>query len=510
MMRYRKILMYAALFLAAACTEPEPSKPDGPDKPDPQPAEGRITVAAGFETIFNSGITAPAEAQTYEVKFNATQNWSTNIAYTGPKDWLSILPTKGSAGDVDMTVTIQANTAEDARTCSLTIKCDKASKTISITQAGAKTDPGPGPDPVAVESVTLNAHNASLYVGESGRLVATVLPDNATDKTVTWASDEPGVASVDQNGVVTAVSEGTAVITATAGGKSDSCIITVIDNSGPAEEYYIRISPKEVTIYKGETITLNVTTSHAFLKFAKRGYEGRHDASVIYVNPTSAGDGFYKDIEVTGLSVGSTEIAVEAYDSEAFALTGLKDTCYVTVIERECSMISLDMMELTIAPGSTFKLTATTNPAEAAQHIKWVSANEAVATVNDGTITAVANGTTIIAASAGSLTALCTVTVAEPVAVTSITLDKTSVSLAKGKTLQLTATVNPKNATDKTLTWASSNDAVVTVSPNGLLTGVAEGKATITVSAGSVQATCSVEVTNSDIEGIDDGGQTNW
>ena len=510
-MHYRKILMYTAMLLVAACTEPEPDTPDGPD--NPQPVEGQITVASGYEAIFSSGINAPAEAQTYKVKFNATQNWSTGISYSGPKDWLSILPTKGSAGDVEMTVSVQANTAESTRTCTISIKCDKVTKSISVTQEGVKTNPGPGPGPgdenVPVESVTLNAHNASLYVGQSGRLAATVLPDNATDKTVTWSSSAAGVASVDQSGIVTAISEGQAVITATAGGKSDSCTITVLKNGGPQEEYYIRISPKEATIYKGEKITFNVTTSHSFLRFAKRGFDNRHDASVIYVYPTPSGDGFYKDIEVTGLSVGSTKIMVEAYDQEAFSLTGLRDTCYVTVIERECSMISLDKTELTIAPGSTFKLTATTNPAEAVQNVKWTSSNESVAKVSDGTITAVANGTTIIAASVGNLTALCTVTVAEPVAVTSITLDKTSVSLVKGKTMQLTATVKPNNATEA-LTWVSSNNGIVTVSPGGLLTGIAAGKANVTVSAGSVQATCSVEVIESDIEGIDDGGETNW
>lgn len=85
---------------------------------------------------------------------------------------------------------------------------------------------------------------------------------------------------------------------------------------------------------------------------------------------------------------------------------------------------------------------------------------------------------------------------AEDVHVTSVSLDKNSVTLEEGETEQLTATVSPSNATDKSVTWSSSNTSVATVSSNGLVTAVSHGSATITVTTtdGNKTATCSVTV----------------
>ena len=85
------------------------------------------------------------------------------------------------------------------------------------------------------------------------------------------------------------------------------------------------------------------------------------------------------------------------------------------------------------------------------------------------------------------------------IAVTSVSLDKTSLSLTVDETATLTATVSPDNATDKTVTWSSSNTSVATVSNNGLVTAVAEGSATITARAGDASATCSVSVTKQSV-----------
>ena len=80
---------------------------------------------------------------------------------------------------------------------------------------------------VAVTSIALNKTSLSLKEGESETLVATVSPDNATDKTVTWSSTNTSVATVDQSGRVTAIKEGTATITAKAGDKTATCAVTV-------------------------------------------------------------------------------------------------------------------------------------------------------------------------------------------------------------------------------------------------------------------------------------------
>lgn len=85
---------------------------------------------------------------------------------------------------------------------------------------------GDGDTTVAVEEVTLDKTSATLIVGETLTLTATVTPDNATDKTVSWLSSNDAVATV-ENGTVTAVAEGIATITATAGGKNATCVVTV-------------------------------------------------------------------------------------------------------------------------------------------------------------------------------------------------------------------------------------------------------------------------------------------
>ena len=115
-----------------------------------------------------------------------------------------------------------------------------------------------------------------------------------------------------------------------------------------------------------------------------------------------------------------------------------------------------------------------------------------MATVSDGVVTAKKVGSATITAKAGDKTATCTVTVvATPV--TSVTLNKTTASLKAGETVTLTATVKPDDATDRTVTWSTSDASVATVS-DGVVTAKKVGSATITAKAGDKTATCTVTV----------------
>ena len=166
--------------------------------------------------------------------------------------------------------------------------------------------------------------------------------------------------------------------------------------------------------------------------------------------------------------------------------------------------ISLNRTSATLTTkGQTLQLTATVTPDNATnKSVTWTSSNTAVATVSStGLVTAVANGTATITATTAdgsNKTATCTVTVNIPVPVTGITLNKTTATLtSKGPTLQLSATVTPSNATNKSVTWTSSNTAVATVSNIGLVTAVGAGTATITAAAtdgSGITATCKVTV----------------
>ncbi len=179
-------------------------------------------------------------------------------------------------------------------------------------------------------------------------------------------------------------------------------------------------------------------------------------------------------------------------------------TCKVSVQKAATPVtgVTLDKTSMTLKAGSSDSLTATVLPNDATnKSVTWSSSNSQVATVNNGVVTARAEGTAVITVLTldGSKTATCTVTVEKgsdtPVPVTGVRLDRTSIALDVGKKQTLVATVSPENATDKGIIWSSSNSQVATVS-NGVVTAVSEGSATITAttSSGGYAATCTVTV----------------
>lgn len=177
--------------------------------------------------------------------------------------------------------------------------------------------------------------------------------------------------------------------------------------------------------------------------------------------------------------------------------------------------ITLDPTEMTIEEGKTAELTATILPKNASNQIpKWDVIGDVSGIVyvygttsnTTRTVKALKVGTTTITATVAGQTATCTVTVTpKAIPVESITLNKTQLSLVKGTTETLTATVLPTTATDKAVTWESSDTAVATVE-NGVVTAVAAGNATITAKAGEKTATCAVTVTNPSNSGSSSGG----
>ena len=254
---------------------------------------------------------------------------------------------------------------------------------------------------IPVTGVSLDKNTDSITAGFTDQLTATVTPSDASNKSVSWESDNTLVATVDDNGLVTAVAEGTANITVTTadGSYTATCVVTV------------------------QTVTV--------------------------------------------------------------AVTG----------------VSLDKNTDSITAGSTDQLTATVEPSDASnKSVSWESDNTFVATVDDnGLVTAVAEGTANITVTTadGSYTATCVVTVQTvTVAVTGVSLDKNTDSITAGFTDQLTATVEPSDASNKSVSWESDNTLVATVDDNGLVTAVAEGTANITVTTadGSYTATCVVTV----------------
>lgn len=174
--------------------------------------------------------------------------------------------------------------------------------------------------------------------------------------------------------------------------------------------------------------------------------------------------------------------------------------------------VTLAPETLSIEEGKTAELTATISPANASdQQFSWDVKDTEIASVygytsETKTVTALKEGQTQITVTVDGQTASCTVTVTpRTISVESITLNKTQLSLVKGATETLTATVLPTTATDKTVIWESGDTAVATVK-DGIVTAVAAGNATITAKAGEKTATCAVTVTNPSNSGSSSGG----
>lgn len=176
--------------------------------------------------------------------------------------------------------------------------------------------------------------------------------------------------------------------------------------------------------------------------------------------------------------------------------------CWLTTTTVSVTGVSLNKNSTTIVLGNTETLTATISPNGATDSsVSWSSSDESVATVSSaGVVTAVAAGscTITVTTTDGSYTDTCAVTVTSgSVAVTGVSLNKNSTSLVIGNTETLTATVSPNDATDSSVSWSSSNTNVATVSSAGVVTAVAKGSTTITVTTtdGGYTDTCAVTVT---------------
>ena len=168
------------------------------------------------------------------------------------------------------------------------------------------------------------------------------------------------------------------------------------------------------------------------------------------------------------------------------------ETPVVTVVNS--TSISITNTNPTISIGSTIKLDAKILPENTTDKtIIWTSSNQSIATVDSsGNVTGIALGNATITAKNGEVTANVQVTVS-PVEVTSITLNKTSTTIVVEGSETITATIKPAGATNKTITWASSDESIATVN-NGTIVGKKVGKATITATCGAKSANITVTV----------------
>ena len=345
---------------------------------------------------------------------------------------------------------------------------------------------------IAPTGITLDSGiPQSMKTGDKAQVKWNVTPANADNQNVVITSSNTAAVTVStENGntYVNAVGAGTSTITATISGTSISAQVTITVVQPVTG---LQITGASSTLIMGNTMQLGVsiTPSNATNK------------SVRWVSTNTAVATVSDTGLVTPVGAGTAGIYVAAKDGYG----ARSSTVNITVITiPPATSVTLKMGDrvmndqtLTLATGGTAQLTATVLPAQAIQSVTYDSYPTGVVTVSgNGLITAVAAGQTVVTARASTgnnviarLTVKVTVV---PTAVTIGTPSKTTLDV--GEAITLTATVSPSNATDKSVRWTSSNSAVATVS-NGLVTAVAPGTTTITVTTNSGGKTASVMIT---------------
>ncbi len=464
-------LALLALLSVGACQKPEQPKPD------PKQA---ISIPTQSQAVFDNGISFPTpsgqsqsqgQPQTQTVTFTTTESWTSTITDTKSSTWLTVEPSSGGAGTVNMTVKAQPNDTDKARSATVTIKSGSTSKSFTVTQAAKAATT------IAVTSVELNKTELRLPEGGSETLEATVKPDNATDKTVTWSTSDTSIATVDANGKVTAVKEGTATITAKAGEKTATCNVTV--SKDVVSVMGITLNKTELVLNEGSSETLVATVSP----------EDATDKHVTW-STSDSNIATVDNGKVTAVKEGTATITAKAGEKSA--------TCKVTVSKNivAVSGISLNKKEIALNEGASETLVATVKPDNATDKtITWSTSDANIAKVDNGKVTAVKVGTTTITAQAGEKSATCKVTVSKDVvAITEIALNKTALYLYERESETLKHTIYPSDATDTRVTWRISNPTVAIVDSDGTVTAIKAGVTEVTAEAGSQSATCKVIV----------------
>lgn len=323
---------------------------------------------------------------------------------------------------------------------------------------------------VAVESIRLDKTSAAVTEGGTLTLMATVLPDNATDRTVSWAVSPADVAEISTNGTVCTVNikaAGSAVVTASAQGCTASCTITATEK--PVEVVSVTLSSETLDLTEEDTarLTATVLPENATDRTVTWTSSNPNTATVADGVVTAVGEGTARITAQAGNKTASCTVNVAAkkvYYSIAYRLTHVNTSSTLVVVEK----------------GKSY---ATALTAESGYKLGSASCTMGGAgiEVNDGVVEiASVTGNIILTASA------------DAIRVTSVSLNRTSLDLTVGGSAALTATVKPDDALDKTVTWSSSSSAV-SVS-DGVVKAVSTGNAVVRATADGVSADCTVSV----------------
>lgn len=427
----------------------------------------------------------PAEGGTADLQVTCASGYTWEV--TGLPEWLTASPASGQGSGV-ITLTAAANSggSRDATisvgsvavlvsqdlddTLHLTISTNVTSPTIQLTIDGVSTPYVSGMEVASGAQVSVTVSKTG-YTSVGDTFVMSAANQNKYYELteIIWAtfSTPETITSAAQNVPIT---------------------ISDPQNHG----WTIDAS---MAVYYGKITGLGVTSGDA--SAYSTGISGTGDA-VVYLTITACTDNY-------GRWIADSNATIYFWDDERGASSRSNIYLYQNGVREDMTLVTsvtLNKSTLSMSVGGTSTLTATVAPSNATDKtLTWTSSNTSVATVTQaGKVTAVGAGTCTIRATANDGSGKygsCAVTVSQStVSVTGVSLDKSSTTMSAGETKQLTATVYPANATNKTVTWSSSDTSVATVSSSGLVTAVAAGLATITVttSDGGYTATCGVTV----------------
>ncbi len=354
---------------------------------------------------------------------------------------------------------------------------------------GATGPPPPTPDPPRPTTVTVTPATVQLTaLGATEQLTAEVRDQNGNamaGAAVSWASSAASVATVSASGLVTAVVNGTATITATAGSASGSATVTVAQ-----EVSAVLVTPAADTLVAGDTLRLVAEAADA--NGHPVGGDGLEWASsdtlVAVVNDAGL---------VTGVGAGEAAVTATA--------AGVTGRAVLTVVAPAATAVAVtpDTVALT-ALGQTVQLAAEVRDqigrVMEGVPVSWSSADTTVAAVDSaGLVTAIGGGATTVAATAGEVPGTAVVTVMQSAG--SVVVSPAVDTVALGDTLRLGAEAFDENGhrvEGAGFRWSSSDASVATVDASGLVMGVADGTTTIAAAAGEASGTSEITVENPD------------
>lgn len=343
------------------------------------------------------------------------------------------------------------------------------------------------PEEIAVTGVKLSESSIELTAGDSRQLTASVLPSNASNKDVRWTTNVPDVATVSEDGTVTALTMGAATITVTTvdGGFKANCSVIVKKNIIHVQS--VRLNMDSVGLTEGSSVILGATVSPANADDRSVTWTATPE-SVITVEQ----DGFNGIVKA--VAPGEGTVTVKTNDG------GFTASCTVTVEAAtiDVESITLSPESLDLKEGETAQLTATVLPENATDKtVEWSSQDSDVATVDqEGKVTAVSAGQTYIRALCGGIEANCPVTVSK-IEVDGVTVIPSTLELVEGETYQLSASVSPADA-DQTVEWASESSIATVDRETGMVTALAQGSTRIFARSAAFpdkQAWCELTIT---------------